>query len=135
MPTNNCNKCKGSGVVEKYNHVADGICFKCHGSGSNNKVEIQAAKNYQINLTQAAFGVLKIKPKTKAEIIEDIKISIARYYMDIIYPKTSIGKLKNIREQRKQDARKYYNELLELGYKMTRQEMEQIGRKLRNQEK
>lgn len=28
-----CDRCKGSGWLPEYNHVQDGICFKCYGEG------------------------------------------------------------------------------------------------------
>ncbi|PDY14184.1 hypothetical protein COO16_04275 [Bacillus pseudomycoides] len=28
-----CSNCAGHGVIEKYQHVENGICFKCSGSG------------------------------------------------------------------------------------------------------
>ena len=29
-----CPRCSGKGKIEKYNHVENGICFECSGSGS-----------------------------------------------------------------------------------------------------
>lgn len=33
--TNVCPRCKGSGYLPQFDHVADGICFKCNGEGVN----------------------------------------------------------------------------------------------------
>lgn len=29
-----CNKCPGTGYLEQYAHVENGLCFRCNGSGS-----------------------------------------------------------------------------------------------------
>lgn len=28
-----CDRCNGNGYIPEYNHIASGICFKCHGAG------------------------------------------------------------------------------------------------------
>ena len=32
-----CDRCNGSGYIARYNHIENGICFKCRGVGSNCK--------------------------------------------------------------------------------------------------
>lgn len=45
----NCWKCGGSGVIPKFNHVEDGKCFACNGTGtiSAEKASEQSAENYE----------------------------------------------------------------------------------------
>lgn len=33
-----CDKCDGKGVLEHYAHIDKGVCFKCGGSGLNDKI-------------------------------------------------------------------------------------------------
>lgn len=42
MATQICGKCNGSGYLEQYKHVANGVCFNCDGHGrvtANGKIE------------------------------------------------------------------------------------------------
>jgi DnaJ-class molecular chaperone len=40
MATAICPKCNGASHIERFNHVAQGVCFECHGTGA---VEVTAA--------------------------------------------------------------------------------------------
>ena len=33
--TKPCTKCPGTGYIEQYAHVENGLCFKCNGTGHN----------------------------------------------------------------------------------------------------
>ena len=34
-----CNKCNGSGYLQEHRRIASGVCFKCDGKGTSNKVK------------------------------------------------------------------------------------------------
>jgi formylmethanofuran dehydrogenase subunit E len=34
-----CDRCNGQGIIPKYMHIANGVCFKCYGS-SKSKVMV-----------------------------------------------------------------------------------------------
>ena len=65
-----CPRCNGKGKIEKYNHVENGICFECSGSGrvteeEKNRIEKDIAKEikrsntYEKNRKQKFVDSLK----------------------------------------------------------------------------
>lgn len=51
-----CPRCNGIGRIEKYNHIENGICFECSGSGrvteeEKNRIEKDIAKEIKSNST------------------------------------------------------------------------------------
>jgi DnaJ-class molecular chaperone len=42
-----CSRCDGSGYIPKYQHIQNGICFKCWGTGSQLIIPAKLQKGTQ----------------------------------------------------------------------------------------
>ena len=38
LQVNKCERCNGHGYISKYNHISNGICFKCYGQKNIKKI-------------------------------------------------------------------------------------------------
>ena len=54
--TTNCGKCKGTGRLSEYAHIAEGVCFRCQGSG---KVAAPSAAAVARNATREAAEIAR----------------------------------------------------------------------------
>lgn len=126
-----CGKCKGKGVIDKYGHVAQGLCFRCYGTGGVDKDSIRWAKDYHVGLTPLALTVTQYKPLTRDDKIKELKEALAHTYIDLVEPLTSIGRSNYVQAGRKESVRQLYDELVGLGYTMSKSEMFELGKRVR----
>ena len=90
-----CPKCGGSGHIKMYNHIDDGICFNCGGSGfvnsddeiikknkiikKNNKTNIWRAeetkkqKKQQQQIDSGYYKKQKMQKQAEAERVEELE--------------------------------------------------------------
>ena len=46
-----CGFCGGTGILDRYLHIADGVCFKCEGKGTLKSVASQNKKHIDNGIT------------------------------------------------------------------------------------
>lgn len=47
-----CNRCNGSGYLDEYRRIQSGVCFKCDGKGTSNRVKTivkETTSSYEVN--------------------------------------------------------------------------------------
>ena len=57
-----CQRCNGAGVLPEYNHVENGICFKCNGSRYENLITTAALLSHLSHATQIKHKRLNTFP-------------------------------------------------------------------------
>ena len=89
-----CPKCGGTGYIPQYNHVEDGICFDCSGSGWIDK------KEYEHMIEQQATRDIKRLSK------QESNLKAARdFYTDVLY--LVIGNTYSIKNELKANGAKW----------------------------
>jgi hypothetical protein len=69
---NKCLRCHGFGFISNFNHIQNGICFRCRGSGVESKGftwQLDVFRHY----AKEATPEQKKQPKTRAELLKLFK--------------------------------------------------------------
>lgn len=108
-----CGRCKGEGYIKHYGHVVAGLCFKCYGVGTNDKVAIAQAQG---RYTQEQTAKVKV---TEEESKAVSLYLLADAYKTVNDPTAS--------ERRKKSARDYaktvWEDCKKAGYTFTLEEI------------
>lgn len=99
-----CPRCNGNGKIEKYNHVENGICFECSGSGrvtqeEKERIEKEIAKEVKRSNTTQTNRQNKLINSLKKQWFND---SETIYIIDN-------NNTYSIKDQLKQDGAIYNN--------------------------
>lgn len=60
-----CNKCNGTGFLKHYEHVNNGTCYSCNGTGGVGDIDISQITNLGRELRKIESNALKIALKNK----------------------------------------------------------------------
>jgi len=99
-----CPRCNGKGIIEKYMHVENGLCFECSGSGKVTKeekerIEKDIAKEIKRNNTKIKNNQNKLENQLKKQWFNDA---------DAVYI-VNVSNTYSIKEQLKQDKALFNN--------------------------
>jgi len=54
-----CSRCAGKGIIEGFNHVMSGVCFKCGGKGYQMSKPTKPSKKWDVYAVDYSDGILK----------------------------------------------------------------------------
>ena len=74
-----CNKCNGTGFLKHYEHVNNGTCYSCKGTGGVGNVDISKNTNLLRELENIEHSALKIALRNKGCDVN----GWSRYYEEI----------------------------------------------------
>jgi excinuclease UvrABC ATPase subunit len=99
-----CPRCNGNGIIEKYMHVDNGICFECSGSGKvtqeeKERIEKDITREAKRNNTRITNNQDRLESQLKKQWFNDA---------DTIYI-INISNTYSIKDQLKQDKAIFNN--------------------------
>lgn len=89
-----CNKCNGTGFLKHYEHVNNGTCYSCNGTGGVGDIDISQITNLGRELKKIESNGLKVALKNKGCDItgwSSYAIEICEEYIDTIKNGVSIS--------------------------------------------
>jgi len=60
-----CHKCNGTGFLKQYEHVNNGVCYACDGTGGHGGVDISQVTKLHRALRELEYDALKFALKKK----------------------------------------------------------------------
>lgn len=93
-----CNKCNGTGFLKHYEHVNNGTCYSCNGTGGVGDIDISQITNLGRELRKIESTALKVALKNKGCNVNgwsSYAIEICEEYIDTIKEGISISLSEN----------------------------------------
>lgn len=82
MNTHPCSRCNGFGTIQHHANVLGGVCFKCHGKGTQKNVPASKAQKWSVTAAERETGerlsVFFVRAKSEENALAVARATLAR---------------------------------------------------------